>query len=72
MCSRTGPRVPGLGLYASFPMAMVISFVGGRPATMSAATGAVALVVAALAREHGVGELADSHRAWVRAGSGGP
>ncbi|WP_312880039.1 SulP family inorganic anion transporter [Actinokineospora xionganensis] len=48
---------PSLGLYASFTMAVVISFVGGRPAMISAATGAVALVVAPLAREHGVGYL---------------
>ncbi|MBP2364575.1 SulP family inorganic anion transporter [Pseudonocardia parietis] len=45
---------PKVGLYASFTMAVVIAFCGGRPAMISAATGAVALVVAPLAREHGV------------------
>lgn len=38
-------------------MAVVISSVGGRPAVISAATGAVALVVAPPAREHGLGYL---------------
>ena len=45
---------PKIGLYASFTMAVVIAFCGGRPAMISAATGAVALVVAPLAREYGV------------------
>ncbi|WNV92157.1 SulP family inorganic anion transporter [Umezawaea sp. Da 62-37] len=48
---------PSVGLFASFTMAVVISVVGGRPAMISAATGAVALVVAPLAREHGLGYL---------------
>ncbi len=48
---------PRVGLCASFTMAVVISFVGGRPAMISAATGAIALVVAPLAREHGFGYL---------------
>jgi SulP family sulfate permease len=48
---------PSVGLFASFTMAVVISFVGGRPAMISAATGAIALVVAPLAREHGFGYL---------------
>ena len=53
---------PAIGLFASFTMAVVIAFVGGRPAMISAATGAVALVVAPLAREHGLGYLiADRH-----------
>lgn len=39
-------RRPAVGLFASFTMAVVISFVGGRPAMISAATGAVALVIA--------------------------
>ena len=43
-----------MGLFASFTMAVTIAFTGGRPAMISAATGAVALVVAPLAREHGV------------------
>ncbi|MER5893111.1 SulP family inorganic anion transporter [Streptomyces sp. NPDC001876] len=48
---------PAVGLFASFTMAVVISFVGGRPAMISAATGAVALVIAPLNREHGFGYL---------------
>ncbi|MFD2492485.1 SulP family inorganic anion transporter [Amycolatopsis jiangsuensis] len=48
---------PRVGLCASFTMAVVISFVGGRAAMISAATGAIALVVAPLAREHGLGYL---------------
>ncbi|MFJ8962562.1 SulP family inorganic anion transporter [Lentzea sp. NPDC102401] len=48
---------PGVGLFASFTMAVVISVVGGRPAMISAATGAIALVVAPLTREHGFGYL---------------
>src|SRR5699024_5187383 len=43
-----------VGLYASFIIAVVISFVGGRPAMISAATGAVALVIVPLVRDHGV------------------
>ncbi|WP_110928251.1 SulP family inorganic anion transporter [Bacillus massiliglaciei] len=45
---------PMVGLYASFTMALIISFAGGRPAMISAATGAMALVMAPLAREYGV------------------
>jgi SulP family sulfate permease len=45
---------PRVGLFASFTMAVTISIVGGRPAMISAATGAVALVVAPLVREHGL------------------
>ncbi|MGW4589710.1 SulP family inorganic anion transporter [Amycolatopsis thermoflava] len=48
---------PSIGLFASFTMAVVIAIVGGRPAMISAATGAIALVVAPLAREHGLGYL---------------
>ncbi|MBB2924068.1 SulP family inorganic anion transporter [Cellulomonas cellasea] len=44
---------PRLGLFASFTMAVTIAVVGGRPAMVSAATAAVALVVAPVAREHG-------------------
>ncbi|MCD9198887.1 SulP family inorganic anion transporter [Aeromicrobium wangtongii] len=44
---------PRIGLFASFTMAVAISFVGGRPAMISAATGAVALVIAPVMREHG-------------------
>ena len=45
---------PRVGLFSSFVMAVVISFTGGRPAMITAATGAIALVVAPLAREHGL------------------
>ncbi|MFI2641871.1 SulP family inorganic anion transporter [Streptomyces sp. NPDC018610] len=48
---------PKVGLYAACTMAMVIAFVGGRPAMISAATGAVALVVAPVVRAHGLGYL---------------
>lgn len=48
---------PRLGLFASFTMAVSIAFLGGRPAMISAATGAIALVVAPVAREHGVDYL---------------
>jgi SulP family sulfate permease len=44
---------PRIGLFASFTMAVAISFVGGRPAMISAATGAVALVIAPVMRDHG-------------------
>ncbi|WP_199907025.1 SulP family inorganic anion transporter [Aeromicrobium chenweiae] len=44
---------PQIGLFASFTMAVAISFLGGRPAMISAATGAVALVVAPVVRDHG-------------------
>ncbi|MBD8029070.1 SulP family inorganic anion transporter [Corynebacterium gallinarum] len=43
-----------LGLFASVIMAVVISFTGGRPAMITAATGAVALVIAPVVRDHGV------------------
>ncbi len=45
---------PKVGLYASFTMAVTISFMGGRPAMISAATGAMALVVVSLVKDHGV------------------
>ncbi|MGI5136640.1 MULTISPECIES: SulP family inorganic anion transporter [unclassified Streptomyces] len=48
---------PKVGLFAACTMAMTIAFVGGRPAMISAATGAVALVVAPIARQHGLGYL---------------
>ncbi|MGA5078217.1 SulP family inorganic anion transporter [Streptomyces griseoincarnatus] len=48
---------PAVGLFASFTMAVVISIVGGRRAMISAATGAIALVVAPLNREHGLDYL---------------
>jgi SulP family sulfate permease len=48
---------PRVGLFASFTMAVTISIVGGRPAMISAATGAVALVVAPLVHLYGLGYL---------------
>ncbi|MFF1709700.1 SulP family inorganic anion transporter [Streptomyces sp. NPDC058268] len=48
---------PAIGLFASCTMAVTISIVGGRRAMISAATGAVALVIAPLNREHGLGHL---------------
>ncbi|MBE1207461.1 SulP family inorganic anion transporter [Aminobacter carboxidus] len=48
---------PKVGLYASFCIAVVTAFAGGRPAMISAATGAMALVMVTLVREHGIGYL---------------
>ncbi|WP_442942739.1 SulP family inorganic anion transporter [Nocardia sp. NBC_01503] len=48
---------PRVGLFASFTMAVTIAIAGGRPAMISAATGAVALVIAPLVREHGLNYL---------------
>ncbi|MGE2715240.1 SulP family inorganic anion transporter [Mycolicibacterium litorale] len=48
---------PRVGLFASFTMAVTIAFLGGRPAMISAATGAVALVVAPLVHSHGLNYL---------------
>ncbi len=45
---------PKVGLYASFSMAVVIAFAGGRPAMISAATGAMALLMVTLVADHGV------------------
>src|SRR5699024_956661 len=45
---------PMVGLYASFIIAVVISFVGGRPGMISAATGAMALVIGPLVRDYGL------------------
>jgi len=45
---------PKVGLYASFSMAVVIAFAGGRPGMISAATGAMALVMVTLVKEHGL------------------
>ncbi len=44
---------PRVGLFASFTMAVSIAFLGGRPAMISAATGAVALVIAPVMRDYG-------------------
>ncbi|WP_300677837.1 SulP family inorganic anion transporter [Nocardioides sp.] len=48
---------PRIGLFASVTMAITISFVGGRPAMISAATGAVALVIAPVAKTYGLDYL---------------
>ncbi|MFO8141380.1 MAG: SulP family inorganic anion transporter, partial [Marinobacter sp.] len=45
---------PKVGLYASFCIAVVIAFVGGRPGMISAATGAMALLMVTLVKEHGL------------------
>ena len=45
---------PKVGLYASFCIAVIISIVGGRPGMISAATGAMALLMVTLVREHGL------------------
>lgn len=45
---------PKVGLYASFCIAVIISFVGGRPGMISAATGAMALLMVTLVKEHGL------------------
>lgn len=45
---------PMVGLYASFCIAVVIAFVGGRPGMISAATGAMALVMVTLVADHGL------------------
>ncbi|NUU07269.1 SulP family inorganic anion transporter [Leifsonia sp. C5G2] len=48
---------PSVGLYSSVVMAIVISITGGRRAMISAATGAIALVVAPVARDYGLDYL---------------
>ncbi len=45
---------PQVGLYASFCIAVVIAFTGGRPGMISAATGAMALVMVTLVKDHGL------------------
>lgn len=45
---------PKVGLYASFCIAVVIAFVGGRPGMISAATGAMALLMVTLVKQHGL------------------
>lgn len=45
---------PRVGLYASIAIAIVVSFIGGRPGMISAATAAVAVLVTPLVRDHGV------------------
>ncbi|MEU4313815.1 SulP family inorganic anion transporter [Nocardia sp. NPDC024068] len=48
---------PRVGLFASFTMAVTIAITGGRPAMISAATGAVALVIGPVVRDHGLDYL---------------
>src|SRR5690606_3082762 len=48
---------PMVGLYASFCIAVIIAFVGGRPGMISAATGAMALLMLPLVRDHGLDYL---------------
>ena len=45
---------PKVGLYASFAICVVIAFTGGRPGMISAATGAMALLMVTLVKEHGL------------------
>jgi len=44
---------PLTGLYAAFMMGFVTSILGGRPGMISGATGAVAVVLVTLAKDHG-------------------
>ncbi|WOS96877.1 SulP family inorganic anion transporter [Nosocomiicoccus massiliensis] len=48
---------PMVGLYASFCIAVIIAFVGGRPGMISGATGAMALLMVPLVKEHGLDYL---------------
>src|SRR3954462_7757173 len=45
---------PMVGLYASFTIAVIIAFAGGRPGMISAATGAMALLMVPLVKDYGV------------------
>ncbi|SEA61291.1 SulP family inorganic anion transporter [Alkalimonas amylolytica] len=45
---------PKVGLYASFAICLIISFTGARPGMISAATGAMALLMITLVRDHGL------------------
>lgn len=45
---------PKVGLYSSFCIAVIIAFVGGRPGMISAATGAMALLMVTLVKDHGL------------------
>jgi SulP family sulfate permease len=45
---------PAVGLFASVIIALTIAFMGGRPAMISAATGAMALLMVTLVRDHGI------------------
>ena len=48
---------PRVGLFSSFVMAVSIAFLGGRPAMITAATAAIALVIAPVNREYGLDYL---------------
>ena len=48
---------PMVGLYASFTMAVIVAFAGGRPGMISAATGAMALLMIPLVKEYGLNYL---------------
>ncbi len=45
---------PKVGLYASFIIAVVTAILGGRPGAISAATGAMALLMVDLVQDHGL------------------
>ena len=45
---------PKIGLYASFSIAVIIAFVGGRPGMISAATAATAVLMVTLVKDHGL------------------
>lgn len=45
---------PKVGLYASFSIAVITAIAGGRPGMISAATGAMALLMVSLVKEHGL------------------
>ena len=45
---------PKVGLYASFSICVIIAFAGGRPGMISAATGAMALLMVTLVKDHGL------------------
>jgi sulfate permease, SulP family len=55
---------PKVGLYASFCIAAVIAFVGGRAGMISAATGAMALLMVTLVKEHGLQYLMAATFDW--------
>lgn len=69
---------PKVGLYASFCIAVVTAFVGGRPGMISGATGAMALLMVVLVRDHGLEYLLAATiltgvlqilAGWIRLGS---
>ncbi|MEO1879317.1 MAG: SulP family inorganic anion transporter, partial [Methylococcales bacterium] len=45
---------PKVGLYASFCIAVITAIIGGRPGMISAATGAMALLMVTLVKDHGL------------------